>query len=581
MIITIVLLILGLIIFLIIIKSSSSKGNNAQGNNDTYKINVSFPHPERTNDYKFFKFIESTSVVVLEPLLTEIKKQGMKLKPEYEKAILQKLKVGEFKNPHDFKSYYGTDFDLIGVQFVKGTDSLLSAFQIGVCFIIDEKVADSRTYEFCPPLKITKTKKFRETLKSFGFRFEMIDSISFNDIWDTFELKVFFKSNLIVFWDDEVQILNQLLSNSKISDYNIKYVKIREVAIDNNLPGLIDSLLEHFKSDLTLKDDLSLIVASLALDIKEHGIDIGKYIHRLNSNIKTDKPKITKVKAQNNSSDFVAIDVETAQGKRWSICQIGITEVMGGEIIETITELVQPPDNKYLKSNIHVHGITPEMTENKPAFPEVWEKIYKRIENKKLIAHNADFDIDCLKQTLNYYNIDAPYFDYYCTFKGSGMRLDEACEAYSVELSQHHDAGCDSEACAKIYLKLQNGEIPNKIIRKTTPKVRFNQTPKGYDRLQGDILKPDLRNADIDSPFYNKKVVFTGVLENISRQNAAEIVKKMGADIDAGITKRTDYVIVGLDPGPSKMNKMIKYNNDGCNIKVLYEKEFLNMIEIN
>lgn len=577
--ITIVLLILGLIIFLIV--KSSNKGNNVQSNNDTRKVDVSFPHPEKTNDYKFFKFVESTSRVILEPLLPEIKRQGMNLKPEFEKAILQKIKTGEFKNPHDFKSYYGTNFDLIGVQFLKGTDSFLSAFQIGVYFIQNEKVADSETYEFCPPSKITKTKKFKETLDLFNFDLEMIDTFSFNDAWDIYELKEYFNTNLIVFWDEEAEILNQVLSYNKIDNYNISYIKIREIAIENNLPNLIDSLLEYFKSDLTIKDDLALIVASLALDLKEHGIEIGKYIHELSSNVKIDKPKITKTKVQNNSADFVAIDVETAQGKRWSICQIGLTEVIGGEISETITELIQPPANKYLKGNINIHGITPEMTENKPIFPEIWEKLYKRIENKKLVAHSADFDIDCIRQTLDYYNMNIPHFDYDCTFKGSGMRLDEACEAFNIELNKHHDAGCDSEACAKIYLKLLNGEIPSKVIRKATSKVVYNQTPEGHDRLQGDVLKPDLENADTDSPFYNKKVVFTGVLENISRQDAADIVKKMGADIDTGITKRTDYVITGLDPGPSKMNKIIKYNNDGCTIKILYEKEFLKMITNN
>ncbi len=78
--------------------------------------------------------------------------------------------------------------------------------------------------------------------------------------------------------------------------------------------------------------------------------------------------------------------------------------------------------------------------------------------------------------------------------------------------------------------------------------------------------------------FIIKKVVFTGVLEKIKRLEAAQIVKNMGADIDTGITKKTNFVITGTDPGPSKMNKIIKYNNDGCNIKILYEKDFLEMI---
>jgi DNA polymerase-3 subunit epsilon len=79
--------------------------------------------------------------------------------------------------------------------------------------------------------------------------------------------------------------------------------------------------------------------------------------------------------------------------------------------------------------------------------------------------------------------------------------------------------------------------------------------------------------------FFNKKVVFTGVLENISRQEAAEIVKNLGADIDTGITKRTNFVITGKEPGPSKMKKIEKYNSEGSIIKIVFENEFLKMLD--
>lgn len=64
-----------------------------------------------------------------------------------------------------------------------------------------------------------------------------------------------------------------------------------------------------------------------------------------------------------------------------------------------------------------------------------------------------------------------------------------------------------------------------------------------------------MEHADPNSPFYDKKVVFTGVLESISRSEAAEIVKAMGADINNSISSLTDYVIVGADAGPSKLKR--------------------------
>ena len=248
------------------------------------------------------------------------------------------------------------------------------------------------------------------------------------------------------------------------------------------------------------------------------------------------------------------------------------------ELKQTITELVQPPNNEYSNWNTKIHGITSEKTKDKPFFYDIWERIYPIIKDKKLVAHNAAFDIDCLKQSLNYYNIEVPNFDYDCTFIRTGQNLVDACASYNISLENHHDAGFDAEACAKIYIKILNGVEPDYTKITSQPKKKRVDNFEGHERIKGDLLKPDLVNADRNSPFYNKKVVFTGVLEQISRQEAAQIIKKMGADIDTSISRKTNYVVTGINPGPSKMDKIIKYNNAGYNIKILYEKDFLKMI---
>lgn len=276
--------------------------------------------------------------------------------------------------------------------------------------------------------------------------------------------------------------------------------------------------------------------------------------------------------------NFVALDVETAVGKRWSICQVGIAVVENGEITRTISKLVKPPQNEYSPWNIRVHGILPEMTENQPEFPEVWKEIQPLINGKKLVAHNAAFDINCLQQTLEYYNLSVPNFECDCTFKITGQKLDAICNAYDIELINHHDATADAVACAKVYLKLLNGIEPDFSKMKTQSKKATGfSMPEGHERLCGDVLKPDLEHADSNSPFYAKKVVFTGVLNAIKRKDAADIVKKMGADIDTSITKRTNFVITGSKPGPSKMKKIQQFNSQGSDIQLVFEEEFLKM----
>lgn len=107
----------------------------------------------------------------------------------------------------------------------------------------------------------------------------------------------------------------------------------------------------------------------------------------------------------------------------------------------------------------------------------------------------------------------------------------------------------------------------------------FRQIPLGHEKLAGDVLVQDLEDADPNNPFYDKKVVFTGVLENISRNDAAQKVQALGADINNSISKSTNIVIVGKDAGPSKLKKIADYNETGAKIQIVNEMEFLQMIK--
>lgn len=149
--------------------------------------------------------------------------------------------------------------------------------------------------------------------------------------------------------------------------------------------------------------------------------------------------------------DFTAIDFETAQGACHSICQIGLVQVENGKIVSTINQLIQPPDNYYSYYNIKVHGITPEMTRNSPSFDDFWGNLKPYIEGQKVVAHNASFDISCVKHTLAYYDLAMPCFEQQCTYRIFKKKLSVLCEQYRIPLN-HHDALSDAMACAKLYL---------------------------------------------------------------------------------------------------------------------------------
>jgi len=69
-----------------------------------------------------------------------------------------------------------------------------------------------------------------------------------------------------------------------------------------------------------------------------------------------------------------------------------------------------------------------------------------------------------------------------------------------------------------------------------------------------------------------KSFVFTGGLENRSREEAGELVQQHGGKISGSVSKKTDYVVVGTDPG-SKYEKAKELG-----VTILTEKEFERLV---
>lgn len=152
------------------------------------------------------------------------------------------------------------------------------------------------------------------------------------------------------------------------------------------------------------------------------------------------------------STSFTAIDFETAQGKRWSICQIGLVRVENGQVVKTINKLICPPDNFYFYKNTEIHGLSSEDTESAPNFSSIWNELKPYINNQAVVAHNGAFDFNCLQQTLDYYGLKQPSYQQHCTYKIYGTDLATLCREHKIPLN-HHDALSDAMACAKLYLK--------------------------------------------------------------------------------------------------------------------------------
>ncbi len=159
---------------------------------------------------------------------------------------------------------------------------------------------------------------------------------------------------------------------------------------------------------------------------------------------------------------FTAIDFETAHGKMWSICQVGLVRVENGQIVKELDFLVRPPQNEYHWGNSRVHRIYAKDTLSAPSFKDIWHHIAPYIDQQHVVAHNASFDCNCLNATLDYYHLPHPSFHRHCTVNIYKHNLAFLCAQYGIPL-QHHNALSDARACAQLfqmYLRSQSELLP-------------------------------------------------------------------------------------------------------------------------
>ena len=160
---------------------------------------------------------------------------------------------------------------------------------------------------------------------------------------------------------------------------------------------------------------------------------------------------------------FAALDFETANSYPSSVCSVGVVIVRGGEFIERFYSLIQPEPNYYDWCCQRVHGLSERDTDDAPVFPYVWDEIAPRIEGMPLVAHNARFDEGCLKAVFRVYQMDYPDYRFYDTLAASrrhfgcslpNHQLQTVASACGYDLTNHHHALADAEACAAIALKI-------------------------------------------------------------------------------------------------------------------------------
>lgn len=158
--------------------------------------------------------------------------------------------------------------------------------------------------------------------------------------------------------------------------------------------------------------------------------------------------------------NFIAIDFETANSTRSSICSIGLAIVENGKILNTEHIYIKPTPNYYDSFNTYLHGISDSDTKDQKTFKQQWKELKKYFNNQVIVAHNASFDCSVLRFTLDDAKLGYPDLDYHCTYRLAqetlpllSHKLNDVSSHFKIKL-KHHNAESDAKASALIALKL-------------------------------------------------------------------------------------------------------------------------------
>lgn len=289
-----------------------------------------------------------------------------------------------------------------------------------------------------------------------------------------------------------------------------------------------------------------------------------------------------------NLRDYVVIDLETTGlSPRYNeIIEAAAIRIENGQVVDTYQSFSDPgyPIDEFITE---LTGITDEMVAGAPENEIVKKEMQDFIGGAAVLGHNVCFDLGFLeldpdmvfdtrrismhvlscRQTL-----DAVY--------GECRTIDP-----SIQESQHHRALADCQmtyACYETMRPLlveKYGDDPEEGYRK------LSRLSSGNEKKASEY-EPTVDNIDESNPFFGCNICFTGKLGSMTRAGAYQHAANLGATPQGGVTKKTDYLVIGSTDycsslhgeKSSKHKKAEQMQADGHHILIIDEDTFLSMI---
>ena len=177
------------------------------------------------------------------------------------------------------------------------------------------------------------------------------------------------------------------------------------------------------------------------------------------------------------------------------------------------------PERKVSEKALEVHGYTDDFLSKQKKFREIVEEFLDFINGKKLIIHNAEFDLSHLNHELEILKmgkIDNQVIDTLSLardkFPGSSASLDALCKRYRIDNSirVQHTALIDCDLLTKVYINLIDQKEPTLDFQKQDDKSQFLENQKVlYFKKVIELTPEELKNhkeflkKDLKKNFFN------------------------------------------------------------------------------
>ena len=171
------------------------------------------------------------------------------------------------------------------------------------------------------------------------------------------------------------------------------------------------------------------------------------------------------------------------------------------------------PERKVSEKALEVHGYTDEFLSKKKKFSEVVEEFLNFIKDKRLIIHNAEFDLSHINNELKILGKDNIKNEVVDTlvlardkFPGSQVNLDSLCKRYRIDNSKRklHTALIDCELLSKVYINLIDQKEPT--LNFHSEDINKIETKEKNILYYKKVIKPSQNEKDKHTNYLKKSL---------------------------------------------------------------------------